>query len=317
MTNERNNLIDQFKTFLISRGLAKRTVYDRLADIKKTFFVWIDNEQLMLADVRINEAQSFQGWLLNLRSKKGTAYSNGTVSNLIKAATGFYEFLKTKKIVNTNPFMGIVKVKERKKIPDNILRENEMDMLLHELSCFEREPTNKKKVVMYRMHVLAEILYSTGIRIHEAGALREDDVDFNEGAIRLMKTKEGKSRTVFLNEYAKKVLFLYVTKIRPLTRYRYVKTDYLFNAQGSALLLLLNRTLKSVCERIGIKRITCHGFRHSFGFHLLRAGCPMRYIQDFLGHSSLTSTELYTRVEKEDLRNVVERYHPRKWKGYS
>jgi site-specific recombinase XerD len=316
MNDERKDLISEFKTYLVSRGLKKSTVYARTRDIK-TFFAWIDTERLEYSRVRIKEAQDFQGWLLQLNSKGGTAYAKGTVLNIIKAATGFYEFLKTKNMAHTNPFTGIVKVKDRRKMPANIIRENEMDALLRELSCFENEPTNKKTVVMYRMHVLAELLYSTGMRIHEAGAIRAEDVDFDEGTIRLTVTKEGKPRNVFLNEYAKKTLRLYVTKIRPLVTYEYVKSDTLFNAEGDSLMLLMNRTLAEVCARIGIKRITCHGFRHSFGFHMLRAGCPMRYIQDFLGHSSLRHTELYTRVEKEDLRNVVERYHPRKWKGYS
>jgi integrase/recombinase XerD len=80
------------------------------------------------------------------------------------------------------------------------------------------------------------------------------------------------------------------------------------------LLIIVNAELAKAVKKLSMKRITSHVFRHAFGFHMLRAGCDIRHIQAFLGHESLSSTEVYTKVEKEDLKRVIDTYHPRRWR---
>ena len=85
----------------------------------------------------------------------------------------------------------------------------------------------------------------------------------------------------------------------------------LFGVNGESLGYLFNKELKKVCNSLSLPELTSHSFRHSMGYHLLRAGCDIRYIQELLGHKRLKNTQIYTRVDKDDLREVVDKYLPR------
>lgn len=300
----------EYREYLETSGLHKLTQEGYRYAIAN-FFEWLAERGLTFVEVGVKEAQEFQGWLLAGGRNDGEAYAKSSVVNIISAAVSFYGFLKSSGRVSSNPFRAIVRVKAARKIPENLLKEQEMQALLKELEDFLPLRRNRERVRKYRCHVMAEVLYATGMRISELAALKQGDVDFENGLISLGHTKGGEPRKVFLNEYAKRVLALYVERIEPLIRYRWRVSECLFGACAIELKHLLNGELEGACAALGLKRITSHGFRHSFGFHLLRAGCSIRYIQELLGHTRLKSTEVYTRVEKEDLRRVVDKYHPR------
>ena len=92
-------------------------------------------------------------------------------------------------------------------------------------------------------------------------------------------------------------------------------TEYVFGLRTDSLKLKTNRALAEISGRLGYKKLTTHSFRHSVGFHLLRAGCDIRYIQEILGHKKLATTEVYTKIEKDDLKRVLDKYHPRQFRG--
>lgn len=307
-------LMREYLEYLELTGIRKRTRETYRYALLSRYFPWMEERGLRFDEVRVKEAQEYQGWVIEHGRRDGGKYSNGGVLNLVKAAVSFYGFLKHTRRVHTNPFADIVKIRDVRKIPENLLKEQEMQELLNELESFESEPTNKRRVRKYRVHVMAEVLYSTGMRVSELAGLRREDIDFENGTVILHETKDGKERKVFLNEYAEQVLLLYVKRIEPLIRYRWQVRDTLFGAGVGELIKVMNRELEEVCGKLKLKKITSHGFRHSFGYHFLRAGCSIRYIQELLGHSRLRSTEVYTRVEKEDLKRVLEKYHPRKWR---
>jgi site-specific recombinase XerD len=310
------DLAREYLEYLQTTGL-RRLTQDGYRYAIAHFFDWLTERGLSFAEVGVKDAQEFQGWLLAGGRADGVACTKARTANIINAAVSFYDFLKSSGRAAANPFRAIVRAKAARKIPENLLKEQEMQALLKELEEFMNERRNRDRVRKYRCHVMAEVMYATGMRVSELAGLKREDVDFENGLIALHDTKDGKARKAFLNEYAKRVLKLYVERIEPLIRYRWRKADTLFGACAIELKHLLNGELAKACAALGLKRITSHAFRHSFGFHLLRAGCSIRYIQDFLGHTRLKSTEVYTRVEKEDLRRVVDKYHPRAFARHS
>jgi site-specific recombinase XerD len=159
---------------------------------------------------------------------------------------------------------------------------------------------------------LAEFLYATGLRIAEAASLLPENIDTRARRVYLPKGKGGKSRTAFLTGYAAEVMEIWLKQGRAALpgRGRRKNGKQLFGTGRETLAKAANAELKKVCGELDIPVITCHGFRHSLGTHLLKSGCDMRHIQMILGHESLNSTQIYTRVDKEDLKNSLDQYHP-------
>jgi site-specific recombinase XerD len=219
--------------------------------------------------------------------------------------------LKKAGIVNTNAFYEIRRMRQEKKLPRNILKQKEMNRLLAAMRNFDAPCGIGKKRLRYRMHVLAEFLYSTACRISEAAAVKPGDIDFERGVVEVTDVKSGYKRIVFLNDYAKDVLKLYVTKMRDEILTDSNSRNLLFGAVGPRLCMALNRELSEVTRNEKLPAMTSHGFRHAVGYHLLRAGCGIRQIQEILGHRAIRNTEVYTKVDKDDLKEALDRFHPR------
>ena len=190
-----------------------------------------------------------------------------------------------------------------------------MNILLEKLKGFYEAEDQKEKARLYVCHVLAELMYSAGLRIEEVAELKIGDINFKAGYVYIRNGKGGKPRTAFLTEYASEVLKLYAERGKDFCdRIIYgQKRDTLFSTKGNILMAMLNKRLRKICTELEIPVITSHGFRHSLGTHLLRSGCDMRHIQVILGHDKLSSTQIYTKVYSDDLRNSIDKYHPRQW----
>lgn len=314
MTGEREKMCMEYLAYARLAGHKESTV-ERERYRLPHLFAYLDEKGFAFHEVMAKEAQGFQGWLLEKDNGKGGRHSSGGILNILKTAGMFYEYLKAKKLVFSNPFRNIRKIREVRKLPRNLLKEKQMADLLKELERFEEEATGKRKVKRYKVHVVCELLYSTGMRINEAVSLTPGQVDLERGTVTLKETKEGRARICFLNAYACGVLRRYMEKIKPLITYEWNGCKTLFGLKRGRMMQIVKDEIKKAAGKLGFPVITGHGFRHAVGYHLLRAGCPVRYIQAILGHRRLRSTEVYTRVEKDDLRQVMNRCHPRKWKN--
>jgi site-specific recombinase XerD len=272
----------------------------------KKFFRYLDEKDLSAAGLRLAEAQGYQGWLIEQKR-----YASGSIINFMKGAKAFYGYLKKSGIAYTNPFAEVRRIREEKRLPKNILKEKEMHRLLVGMRDFDKIMEIGKKRLRYRMHVLAEFLYSTACRISEAASVKVSDIDFGRGTVEVVDAKSGYKRVVFLSEYAKEVLRLYVTEMTGEILKGSNNKEMLFGAKGNRLCEVLNRELREVARRENLPAIKSHGFRHAVGYHLLRAGCGIRQIQEILGHRAIRNTEVYTKVDKEDLKEVLDRFHPR------
>ena len=278
-------------------------------------FEFLNDNDISLNAVKITDALSYQKYLIEKRTKDGARLKNISINCIINAAVTFYNYLKREKIVSVNPFREIRRMRENRKLPRNVLKEKDMCRFLTAISDFENEKGLKKQIRRYRVSVIAELMYSTGLRISEVAKLKVTDIDFDRGVVNVVDGKGGKSRIAFLNDYAKTVLKLYVSDLRDVisNEWNNRNNTLLFGIKSGWLEKTVNLVLKEVLNSLNLPVITSHGFRHAVGFHLLRAGCDIRYIQALLGHSRLKTTEVYTKVEKEDLKRIIDKFHPRKF----
>jgi site-specific recombinase XerD len=277
------------------------------------FFQWVNDRGLDYLRLRIIEAQEFQLHLATKTNDDGSVhYSKVTVSTMVDRVRRFYDYLRKKKLIHSNPFNEIQAIKRKKAIPKNILNEEQMSLFLRHLREFNKAGSLIEKRRLYRAHVLAEFMYSTGARINEVMKIRREDIDFLRNTVTVHDDKTDKSRECILNEYASKVLRIFIDEMRRYVLVENVKRgDSVFGATSS-LIVWLNNVFTAESVKLGLPKVTTHHFRHAVGFHLLRAGCDIRYIKEILGHEELGTTQIYTKVDKLDLKSVIDEFHPRK-----
>lgn len=309
------NLLKDFLEEQLLKGRSKMTIEQLRIRVLK-LFRYLAEHELDINQIRIRQAREYQQWLLDTGGNKGGRYCTETVRAYIYGALSFYDFLKKNSHVPDNPFKEIRRIRRQDKVLKNLPKQNQLSKLLDRLSRFYEEKSVYDRIAFYRTHVLAELMYSTGLRINEAAFLKPEDIDFEKSTVYVRNGKGGKARTCFLNDYAKNVLSIYIRCIREhLTKFVKKDTGTLFGIKREALLNSASRVLKKTAADIDLKTFTPHYFRHSLGYHLLRAGCNIRHIQAILGHTCIKTTEIYTKVDKEDLKKIIDTYHPRQWKA--
>jgi site-specific recombinase XerD len=312
MTGEQQSILNDFIDEQELLGRREQGIKGLRVRARK-IFEYMNENGLTLREIGIKQAYDFQGWIIDKGKGK---YAVNTIKSYVTAAASLFNYLKRKKIIYANPFLEMKRLRREIKLPRNILKEKEMGLFLTELSRFDEEKDLKNRITKYKIHVASELMYSTGLRIAELSSLKLDDIDFELGLVRVVEGKQGFSRIAFLNEYAKKVLSIFVNEMREHVFNEWNRrNNLLFGAKRESFDKTMNKVLKKASSNLKLLHFTTHSFRHSLGFHLLRAGCDIRYIQGILGHKALTSTEIYTRVEKEDLKEVFSKFHPRQFKG--
>jgi site-specific recombinase XerD len=276
---------------------------------------WFEEQDIELEQVTIMDASRYQASLSERHTKEGIPVGIGTMHNYLKVARRFFGHLVRTDRMKTNPFTEIRYPRMGEHLSRNGLSEAQMALLLTELSRFDELPTRMARLRRYRTHVLAEFLYASGLRIAEACSLIESNLDLRARLVYLPEGKGGKGRTAFLTGYACEVMERYLSRGRELVFGKYPRQHgvTIFGANKARIAAVLNEELAAVCSALDLPVITSHGFRHSLGTHLLRSGCDMRHIQAILGHEALQTTQVYTRVDKDDLRRSLDAFHPRQW----
>ena len=311
MKNEHEELFKEYKQEESLRGHTPQGLGSTVRSARKVI-VYAESIHCMAWEISIREAQRFQGWLIETGRNDGKPYKEKTILSFLNGAINFYEFLRRHSHVPSNPFKEIRRIQVPKELPKDLLKEDEIQDMLDELARYDEETHLARMITRYRTHVIAELQYATGMRISEVARLKVDDVDCEKGIVRI-KGKGKREQTGFLNPYASQILKIYKDRMRSLlfSELNDKNGDLLFGITRQGLGDVVNATLQKAAKKCGHKGFTSHKFRHCMGYHLLRAGCSIRYIQQLLGHKQLRTTEVYTRVDKESLKAVLHRCHPR------
>jgi len=271
----------------------------------RAFLRWLDERGTSLVEVRTDDLLAHQSGLYAARTRSGKPYSAGVHVNRLKAVKTFFRFLCRRGYTLTDPSAAVEYPRGEMRLPREVLSAEEARRLL--LAARGRSPQQ------LRDKALLETLYSTGVRLGELRNLTPPDADTADRTLRVVLGKGRKDRYVPLTRAAAAAIESYLVNGRPaLARSTRASWLFLTNAGRRLHEHTVGGILASCARRARIKkRVTAHTLRHSLATHLLRGGADIRHIQALLGHASLQSTERYTRVEIQDLKDAIRRAHPR------
>ena len=290
--NKKDHLLRSFLDSLyIEKGLSKNTVSSYKNDIS-SFSSWCDKERLdrlKITDLNLNN------YISNLFS---TGLKSSSINRKISSIKHFYLFLLKKKVIKNSPADEITTPKQEKYLPTS-MSEDEVESLLG-------SPKSSIKIER-RDKAMIEILYATGMRISELVNLKLTDIDFNRSVLKVLG-KGSKERLVPYGEKAAEALRIYLEDRKKLDS----KDVFLSNRGTRITRGAFWQRIKIYIKRENLKSsISPHTLRHAFATHLLNRGADLRSVQILLGHSDLSTTQIYTHIAKKRLGEILKKHHPR------
>jgi integrase/recombinase XerD len=283
---------------------APKTVTSYRAVLRQ-YVAWLDARALTLPTVTSADLAAYQRDLVALRKADGQPYSADHQMQHVTVLKHLYGFLVRRGIVLTNPTGLLVYPRVDHRLPRAILNQADVRHVLD--AATDRSPLG------LRDRAILETLYATGIRAGELVRLTLRDVDTEDRVLRIVLGKGRKDRTVPLTRAAARAIEAYLVQGRPRIRGARTSPSLFLALRGGRLYgSALCDLIAEAARRASLDRhATAHTFRHSAATHLLKGGADIRHIQQLLGHTSLATTERYTRVEISDLKEVLRRAHPR------
>jgi integrase/recombinase XerD len=292
--------IQDYKSYLhIERGLSKNSIANYVYDLQKLVH-WLESNEISESPINISE-NTLHEFIYQIAKEVNPR----SQSRIISGLRGFFNYLIFEEYRNTNPLELIESPKIGRKLPD-VLSEKEIDQVIQQIDLSKPQGERNRAIL--------EILYGCGLRVSEAINLKISDLFFEEGFIKVTG-KGDKQRFVPIAPLTMKYINLYKTEIRNHQTIPQESIDTLFlNRRGKALSrAMIFTVIKDLVDKTGIrKNVSPHTFRHSFATHLLENGADLRAIQQMLGHESITTTEIYTHIDKSHLTKVMRQFHPRK-----
>ena len=290
--NKKDHLLRSFLDSLyIEKGLSKNTVSSYKNDIA-SFSSWCDKEhldRLKITDLNLNN------YISNLFS---IGLKSSSINRKISSIKHFYLFLLKKKVIKNSPADEITTPKQEKYLPTS-MSEDEVESLLG-------SPKSSIKIER-RDKAMIEILYATGMRISELVNLKLTDIDFNRSVLKVFG-KGSKERLVPYGEKAAEALRIYLEDRKKLD----YKDVFLSNRGTRITRGAFWQRIKIYIKRENLKSsISPHTLRHAFATHLLNRGADLRSVQILLGHSDLSTTQIYTHIAKKRLGEILKKHHPR------
>ena len=290
--------IKEFKYYLrIERSLADNTIQSYLRDINK-LADYCNQLKIDEKNVKVNDIRNF---INHLNNDQISARSQARITSGIKA---FYKYLILEDYIKDDPTLLIENPKIGLKLPE-VLSVNEIEIIISSIDL--------SKIHGQRNKAIIETLYSCGLRVTELINLKISNINFKEEYIKVIG-KGNKERLTPIGSNALKYIQIYVNEVRIHQKINKGHEDIVFlNNRGSKLSRVMIFTLiKNTLEKCGIKKkVSPHTFRHSFATHLIEGGADLRAVQEMLGHESITTTEIYTHLDKDYLRSNIMQFHPR------
>jgi len=286
---------------LLEKSLSRNSVEAYMSDLSK-LFNYLDSINKHPQEVVLDDLQelliSFHEMGINPRSQ----------ARIISGIKSFYRFLEMEKRISGDPTELLEAPKIGLRLPE-FLALDEINEMIKSIDLSESEGQRNKAIL--------ETLYSCGLRVSELIGLRFSNLYFDEGFIKV-EGKGGKQRLVPISEMAVKEIDLYLLDRNHIPIKKGHEDILFLNRRGAALSrVMIFYLVKECAERAGIrKNISPHTFRHSFATHLLEGGANLRAIQAMLGHERITTTEIYTHLDRDFLRSEILDHHPRNQRGF-
>jgi integrase/recombinase XerD len=288
-----------FKAYLqLEKSLLDNTVQAYMQDIEKlTQYLTLNDPSLTPARLQLSDLEKFVKWISEL------GMTPASQSRIISGLKNFYRYCVQEQIVTKDPTALLEAPKLKRSLPD-ILSFEEIEKIINAIDLSSPEGTRNKAII--------ETLYSCGLRVTELVNLKISCLYLDVGFIRVIG-KGDKERLVPVGDSAIKYINIYRNTVRVHTPVKPGNEDVLFlNRRGSRLSrVMIFLIIKDLASQAGItKNISPHTFRHSFATHLVEGGADLRAVQEMLGHESITTTEIYTHLDRDYLRDTLQRYHP-------
>ena len=290
--------VSEFINYLaLERGLAQNTLESYGRDLRQFQMYLIGEKRDILENINRDVILNY----LNNLQTKGKAIS--TILRNLAAIKSFYQYMAREKIIEKNPALTLESPKLQKKLP-KILTINEVEELL-------KQPDVNFPAGI-RDKAMLELLYATGIRVSELTNLNISDINLDMGYIKCYG-KGSKERIVPLGSIASRCVQEYISRGRPKLMRTYEESALFVNHHGKRLTRQgFWKIIKKHTQEAKItKEITPHTLRHSFATHLLENGADLRSVQEMLGHADISTTQIYTHVTKNHLKEVYDKTHPR------
>ena len=281
----------------LERGLSARTVDAYRRDLDRLVLYLATRGVARPADVTATDLREFVYHLKDLGLQPSSIRRN------VSALRTYFAYLLAEGVVVADPTDRIELPKTWRRLP-GVLTRDEVSTLLDAPDASDR--------LFWRDKALLEFAYASGVRVGELIGLKVRDVDLEEG-LAVVFGKGAKERLVPVGRAALQALVVYLREIRPQLARNRAEGVVFLNARGTPLTRMgVWKILRRHVERSGIrKRVTPHTLRHSFATHLLEGGADLAAVQEMLGHADIATTQIYTHVEREYLRDVHRRFHPR------
>lgn len=288
-----------FKAYLqLERSLSGNSVTAYLSDIEKfTQFLISTDVKRTPSEVDLKVLQQFIKWVAELGMMQTSQ------ARIISALRTFYKYCLLEDITTIDPTSLLEAPKLKRVLPDT-LSFDEIEAVLSQIDVSTPEGTRNKAII--------ETMYSCGLRVSEVVNLKLSQLFFDVGFVRVIG-KGNKERLIPIGSSAIKFILIYVNSIRNKQAIQPGEEDIVFlNRRGKRLTrVMIFIIIKDLVKKAGIKKtISPHTFRHSFATHLVEGGADLRAVQEMLGHESITTTEIYTHLDREFLRKTLEQFHP-------
>ncbi|MCF8379173.1 MAG: site-specific tyrosine recombinase XerD [Bacteroidales bacterium] len=291
--------IKGFKIYLkLERSLSDNSVEAYIRDVRRLWeYLELNNKKMTPTSVSLADLRAFLSWITDM------GLSANSQSRMISGIKAFYKYLILEDAIRSDPTELLESPSTGRKLPDTLSIE-EINQLISTIDLSKPEGIRNKAII--------ETLYSCGLRVSELVNLKISNIFFGEGFLKITG-KGNKERLVPIGVQAKKNIKIYLEEIRIHLSIKKADSDTAFlNKRGTKLSrVMIFMIIKDLAAKCGLKKsISPHTFRHSFATHLIEGGADLRAVQEMLGHESITTTEIYTHLDREYLRETIISYHP-------
>ena len=290
------HIVAFLNSLIIEKGLSKNTIQSYESDIYQLYQWNLSKNKKRITEIKKFDTSQYISYLFSQNLK------SSSVNRKISSLKTFFNFLLKKKLIEANPFADQIMPKKPVSLPKSISEDDVVKLL---------DAPKEDSLIGIRDRAMLELLYASGVRISELVNIKFSDLDLERNIIKVFG-KGSKERLVPFGEDAAQCICAYIDERKKNKSLASIKYIFLNNRGTKISRHAFWHRLKEYCLEIGLKQdISPHTLRHAFATHLLNRGADLRSVQVLLGHSDLSTTQIYTHIAKQRLSELVKKHHPR------